>query len=164
MKSVLSLPRNAPRADIQAAAGVCVAMAAWALYRATLLPGFDFGDTGSLQTTVGSTLITPRVGYPLYFAVSNLWLHLVGGDPARALNLASAVAAALAGGLSVVVAIERSGSIAASIAAVLLFAVSYTFWSQSVIAEVYALHILLVALTLLLLLRWANKPTTTALT
>ena len=56
MKSVPSVPRNAPRADIQAVAAVGVALAAWALYRATLLPGFDFGDTGSLQTTVGSTL------------------------------------------------------------------------------------------------------------
>jgi len=165
MKSVPSLPRNAPRADILAgAAAVGVALAAWALYRATLLPGFDFGDTGSLQTTVGSTLITPRVAYPLYFAIANLWLHMVGGDPARALNLASAVEAALACGLSVLVAIELSGSIAAAIAAVLLFAVSYTFWSQSIIAEVYALHIGLVALTLLLLLRWANRPTTTRLT
>src|SRR5262245_6585056 len=164
MKSVLSLPRNAPRADLQAAAAVCVALAGWALYRATLLPGFDFGDTGSLQTTVGSTLITPRVGYPLYFAVANLWLPVLGGEPARALNLASAVAAALACGLSVLVAIELSGSIAAAIAAVLLFAVSYTYWSQSIIAEVYALHILLVALTLFLLLRWANRPTTARLT
>ena len=91
MKSVPSLPRNAPRAEIRAgAAAAGVALAAWALYRATLLPGFDFGDTGSLQTTVGSTLITPRVGYPLYFAIANLWLHAVGGDPAHALNLASA--------------------------------------------------------------------------
>ena len=81
---------------------------------------------------------------------------MVGGDPAHALNLASAVEAALACGLSVLVAVELSGSIAAAIAAALLFAVSYTFWSQAVIAEVYALHIALVALTLLLLLRWAN--------
>ena len=36
---------------------------------------------------------------------------------------------------------------------------SYTFWSQAVIAEVYALHIVFVALTLLLLLRWATRPT-----
>jgi hypothetical protein len=155
---VPSLLRNAPRVDRRAAA-VCVALAAWAIYRATLLPGFDFGDTGSLQTTAGSTLITPRVGYPLYFAIANLWLHVAGGDPARVLNMASAVEAALACGLSVLVAVELSGSIAAAVAAVLLFAVSYTFWSQAVIAEVYALHIALMALTLFLLLRWANRPT-----
>ena len=37
-----------------------IALAAFALYRATLLPGFDFGDTGSFQTMAGSPLITPR--------------------------------------------------------------------------------------------------------
>ena len=57
------------------------------------------------------------------------------------------------------VAAELSGSVAAAIGAALLFAASYTFWSQAVIAEVYALHIALVALTLLLLLRWARAPT-----
>jgi hypothetical protein len=163
-KSVPSLLRNAPRADLRAAAAVCVGLAGWALYRATLLPGFDFGDTGSLQTTVGSTMITPRVGYPLYFAIANLWLHVVGGDPAWALNLASAAEAALACGLGVLVAVELSGSIASAVAAVLLFTVSYTYWSQAIIAEVYALHIGLMALTLLLLLRWARCPTTTRLT
>jgi Protein of unknown function (DUF2723) len=165
MKSVPSLPRNAPRVDLRAAAAaVCVALTALAIYRATLLPGFDFGDTGSLQTTVGSTLITPRVGYPLYFAIANLWLQFIGGDPARTLNMVSAVEAALACGVSVLVAVELSGSIAAAIAAVLLFAVSYTYWSQAIIAEVYALHIGLMALTLLLLLRWSNRQTTARLT
>ena len=45
MKSVLSLPRNAPRADIRAvAAAVCAALAAWALYRLTpLVSAVDFG-------------------------------------------------------------------------------------------------------------------------
>src|SRR5438105_10916305 len=57
------------------------------------------------------------------------------------------------------VAAELSGSLLAGIGAALLFAVSYTFWSQSIIAEVYALHILFVALTLLLLLRWSARPT-----
>src|SRR4029077_16793120 len=41
-----------------------------------------------------------------------------------------------------------------------LLAVSYTFWSQAVIAEVYALHAVFVLLTLLVLLRWAERPTT----
>ncbi len=50
---------------------------AFALYRATLLPGFDFGDTASFQTMAGSPLITPRDGYPLYFALGSLfvWRH-----------------------------------------------------------------------------------------
>src|SRR5712691_1178276 len=122
-------------------AALAVALAAFTLYRATLLPGVDFGDTGSFQTMVGSPLITPRDGYPLYFAIGSLSLWLTGAEPAHALNLASAIEAAVACGLIVLVGAELSGSVAAAIAAALLFAVSYTFWSQAVIAEVYALHI-----------------------
>ena len=142
-----------------------VAIAAFALYRTTMLAGFDFGDTGSFQATVGSPIITPRDGYPLYFAVGQLFLWATRAEPAHALNLASATIAAVAVGLLVPVAARLSGgSMGAAVGAALLFAASYTFWSQAVIAEVYALHIALVALTLLLLLRWAEQPTHARLT
>jgi hypothetical protein len=140
-------------------AALAVGIAAFLLYRATLLPGVDFGDTGSFQTMAGSPLITPRDGYPLYFALGDVAVWMSGAEPAHALNVATAIEGAIACGLMVLAAAELSGSVAAAAAAALLFAVSYTFWSQSVIAEVYALHIALVALTLLLLLRWSNRPT-----
>ena len=142
-----------------AAAGV-VAVMAFALYRSTLLPGFDFGDTGSFQTIVGFPLITPRDAYPLYFAIGRAFVWLTHADPAWALNLASAVEGAIACGLIVLAAAELAGSTAAGVAGALLFAVSYTFWSQATIAEVYALHACFVALTLLLLLRWSLRPAT----
>jgi len=141
-----------------------VAIAAFALYRTTMLAGFDFGDTGSFQATVGSAIITPRDGYPLYFAIGQLFLWVTRAEPAHALNLASATIAALAASLLVPVAARLSGSSGAAGGAALLFAASYTFWSQAVIAEVYALHMALVALTLLLLLRWAEQPTQARLT
>src|SRR4029077_1559815 len=138
---------------------VLVSVLAFVVYRATMLPGFDFGDTGSFQATVGSPFITPRDGYPLYFAIGQLFLWITRAAPAHALNLASVVAAAIACGLIVLAAAELSGSIAAAAGAALLFGASYTFWSQAIIAEVYALHIALVSLTLLLLLRWEKRPT-----
>jgi len=138
---------------------VLVALAAFALYRATLLAGFDFGDTGFLQVTVGEPVITPRAGYPLYFAIGNLFVKLTGLDPARALNLASAVQAAIACGLVALAGAELTGSVMAGSASALLITASYTFWSQAIIAEVYALHMVCVALALLLLLRWAERPT-----
>jgi hypothetical protein len=140
-------------------AAFAAAAVAFTLYRATLLPGVDFGDTGSFQTMVGSPLITPRDGYPLYFALGTAMLWLTKAEPAHALNLASAIEGAAACGLIVLVAAELSGSIAAALGVALLFAASYTFWSQAIIAEVYSLHIAFVTLTLLLLLRWANVPT-----
>jgi hypothetical protein len=139
-------------------AAALVAAAAFSLYHATLLPGFDFGDTGSFQTIVGEPRLTPRDAYPLYFAVGGAFVRITRLDPARALNLASALEGALAAGLIVLVGAELSGSILAGAAAALLFAVSYTFWSQAIIAEVYALHAVFVSLTLLLLFRWQRNP------
>jgi hypothetical protein len=75
------------------------------------------------------------------------------------LNFASAAEGALACGLLVLVAVELCGSTMAAVVAGLSFAGSYTFWSQSIIAEVYALHAVLATLTLLLLLKWARHPT-----
>jgi len=147
---------------VVAAAGVTVA--ALFLYLATLLPGVDFGDTPSFQVMAGDASISPRDAYPLYFAIGDGLLWLRGGDHAHALNLVSAIEAALAGGVFVLLAAELSGSILAAVAAGWLFATSYTFWSQSIIAEVYALHVLLIALTLLALLSWASRPTTGRLT
>jgi hypothetical protein len=141
-------------------AALASAALSFVLYRATLLPGVDFGDTGSFQTMVGSPLITPRDGYPLYFALGTAMLWLTKAEPAHALNLASAIEGAAACGLIVLVAAELSGSVAAALGVALLFGASYTFWSQAIIAEVYSLHIAFVALTLLLLLRWASVPGT----
>ena len=137
-----------------------MALAGFALYHATLLPGVDFGDTGSIQTMAGSSLITPRDGYPLYFAIGDLVLRLTRDEPAHGMNLASAIEGAVACGLFVLAASELTGVLAAAIAAALLFGVSYTFWSQCVIAEVYALHISFVLATLYLLLRWEQQPST----
>ncbi len=139
-------------------AAALVATLAAGLYVSTLLPGFDLGDTASFQTMVGSQYLTPRDGYPLYYVVGNICLWLTGAEPAYAMNLASAVAAALACGLVVLLAAELSGSLLAAVASALFFAGSFTFWSQAVIAEVYALHILLVVLVLCALLRWEARP------
>jgi len=135
-------------------AAVAVAGLAFALYRATLLPGVDFGDTPSFQVMAGSPSISPRDAYPLYFALGDLVVWLRGGDHAHALNLASAIEAAIASGVFVLVAAELSGSIAAGVAAGVLIAGSYTFWSQAIIAEVYALHMLLAGATMLALFGW----------
>jgi hypothetical protein len=140
-------------------AATAVTVAAFALFMSTLLPGFDLGDTASFQVMAGSPTITPRDGYPLYFAIGGLFAALWPADPAYALNLASAAQGAVACGLILLVALELSGSLPASMAAAGAFGGSYTFWSQSVIAEVYALHICLVTGALLLLLRWERRPT-----
>ena len=135
--------------------------AAFALYHATLLPGLDFGDTGSFQTTVGvgrSSRRATATRSTSPSAMPFLWLTR-RGPGARA---ESRVGRRRRGR----VRRDRPGrrgavadrSLAGGGVPRCSFAGSYTFWSQAIIAEVYALHILFVALTLLLLLRWERAP------
>ena len=51
----------------------------------------------------------------------------------------------------------------AGIVAGALLAVSYTFWTQAIIAEVYTLHLTLVGLCLLALAWYATRPSTARL-
>src|SRR5437667_4752312 len=140
-------------------AALGIAAGAYALYSSTLLPGFDLGDTPSFQVMADSALITPRDGYPLYFAIGRVFTWIVRDNPAYAMNVASAVQAAIACGLAVLAAFELSASLAAASVAALFLAGSYTFWSQSVITEVYALHSCFVVAAVYLLLRWYARPT-----
>jgi 4-amino-4-deoxy-L-arabinose transferase-like glycosyltransferase len=143
---------------MRAAAAAVVALVSFVLYHATLLPDFDFGDSASFQTMGGEAAITPRDGYPLYYALARPVVPLFASN-AYAMNLLSAIEASAAAGVIVLVGLELGGTTLAAVAAALLFAASYTFWSQAVTAEVYGLHLLLVALTLWLLLRWQRRPT-----
>jgi hypothetical protein len=137
-----------------------VATAAFVLYTRTLLPGVDFGDTGGFQADVIWPETTARQAYPLYFALAAPFVRAISPDnPARGLNLFSAVWAGVAvGGLGWVVR-AVSGSSAGALAAALFLAFSYTFWSQAVIAEVYTLHLACVAFSLAALHAFAVNPT-----
>jgi len=86
-----------------------------------------------------------------------VWLH--PGEPARALNLASAVYGALAVGLAVSFAARLCESLIAGLGAGLFLGFSYTFWTQAVTAEVYTLHLLIVGAAGLALTAWADRPT-----
>jgi hypothetical protein len=139
------------------AAGL-MAATAFFLYFSTLLPGQDLGDTASFQAVAGRHDLTARQGYPLYYAVLNAFVRAVPGEPARASNLASAVAGAIAVGVVALVAAEVTGAVAGGVTAALLYAGSYTFWSQAIIAEVYALHLLCANVALFALLWWYRRP------
>lgn len=140
-------------------AAAVIAAAAFLLYDGTLLPGQDLGDTASFEATIGQTILTPREGYPLYYATGNLCTGIDPKDPARTINLASAVFGALASGLLTAAVIFMTRRTVAGVVAGLLLAVSYTFWSQAVIAEVYALHAFMMGLCFLALFLWAARPT-----
>jgi len=141
-------------------AAALAAAFAFALYGTTLLPGQDLGDTASFQAIAGERYLTPRQGYPLYFAVTGLAVRSLPLEHAHAANLASAILAAAAIGLVALAGAELAGGALAGLVAGLLLACSYTFWSQAIIAEVYALHLFMLGGCLLALLAWARRPST----
>jgi uncharacterized membrane protein len=149
--------RTLPRVPL-AALVVLVSMAAFSAYLLTMMPGFDFGDTAAFQDKGGESEVTPRQGYPLYFALGWVFVHAVGREPAVGMNLSSAVCGAIACGLITWLGARLSGSRAGGLFAGLLFGSSYTFWSQAVIAEVYTLHVAMLAASLLALLWWGARP------
>jgi hypothetical protein len=136
-----------------------LAAVAFLCYYATLLPGLDLGDSASFQAGVGFLTLNPRQAYPLYYALGNVFAWLHPGEPARALNLASAVYGAIAVGLAGWFAARLSESLLGGVAAALFLAFSYTFWTQSITAEVYSLHLMIVGAAGVALLVWADGPT-----
>lgn len=133
-------------------------------------PGLLFGDSGELQFAAWTAGLPHPTGYPLYMLLGWAWSHLSpeGGlglaTPARALNLLSAICAALAVAFTYLLAHSLSEASLprtpawlqrlAGLLAALTFAFTPTFWSQAIVAEVYALHAALVALILWLAVTW----------
>ena len=137
-----------------------VATIAFSVYARTLLPGVDLGDTGGFQAAVLWPETSARQAYPLYYGIARPFVLAVSPDnPARGLNLFSALSGSLAIGLLTYVAATVTGSAAAGLLGGLLLAFSHTFWTQSIIAEVYALHLALIGGCLLALRAWQQKPT-----
>ena len=135
-------------------------LAFWA-YTQTLLPGVDLGDTGGFQAAVLWPEVSARQAYPLYYTLAKPFVAAASPDnPARALNLLSAVWAASAVGLLTFLCATITRSLAGGAIAGLLLAFSYTFWTQAVIAEVYSLHLALMALCMVSLYAYAARPTT----
>lgn len=131
-----------------------------AVYTYTLLPGLGHsGDTAKFQF-IGRVLGTPHsTGYPTYLMLNHAFTGLFPwGSLAWKSNLLSAVFATFA--CLVLFRILIVLSVRSSVATVtsLTFGLTRTFWSQAVIAEVYTLNALFVALVVLCLVQWSGRP------
>jgi len=136
-----------------------VATIAFSVYARTLLRGVDLGDTGGFQAAVLWPETSARGAYPLYYGLARPFVRALSPDnPARGLNLFSAVCGGLAAGLLTYLAALLTANIAAGVIAGLILAFSHTFWTQSIIAEVYSLHIALILCCLLALYAYKQHP------
>ena len=137
---------------------LAIGVAALALYLATLQP--DFGgpeDTPKFQF-LGYVLGTAHPpGYPLYVLLSHVFVTLPIRTIAYRANLFSAVMAAVACALAYAIARQLGAARWSAVCASLGLATGASFWRNALIAEVYSLAAVMVALTIALLLRWSAR-------
>jgi len=165
MQETHSQPERQFFAPIDLLIASLVGLAALLVYILTLTPSLSYlSPDGSELATVPYILgLAHSPGYPAYTWFGFLFAHLLPfGDVAHRINLMSAVMGAVSVGGLYLVAIRvmppPTSSVKRACAALgaLLFAFSLDFWSQAIIAEVYAPNIGMLALTLIALLAWAH--------
>ncbi len=158
-----------------------LALLTFGLYLRTLGPTVGRADTFEFQVVAPTLGVAHPTGYPLYVLSGKLFSLIPLGSVAWRVNLSSAVfgtgATVLLYGLVLRVSClqspkrsgvgyvsrvtwTRSTPLFAALAA-LAFGLSPVFWSQAVVAEVYALHNLFVALVLWLLVDLQTRKKTT---
>ena len=159
---------------VEVAVGFLLGLASFGLYVKMVAPTLLMADPAEFQLACYTLGIAHPTGYPLYLILGWLWSHLLPlGDAAYRVNLLSAAFAASAAGLFYLL-VQRvlrgtlqgpSEALLRAVAVISTFslALSLTFWSQALRAEVYALNSLFVLLTLFLLLRWSESRTPRAL-
>jgi hypothetical protein len=155
-----AIERNGRRTAL---ASLTAGILALAVYLATMPPGLtwanDGADGGDLISAAYVLGVPHPPGYPLYVALGHLVARLPLGpsDIGLRFNVLSALMAAGAVALFVQAASRRQGPTAGLVAGLVL-AFGSIYWSQAIIAEVYAFNALAVSILLLLVLsdspRW----------
>lgn len=132
----------------------------FALYLLTAAPTIYNLDSAELTTAAATGGITRATGYPLYLMLGYLWTWLPIGDVGYRMNLWSALNGALTVALAEHVLRRLVVGPWATFGALGLLTCANSFWSLSLVAEVYTFQTTLMAALLLALLRWNEHPST----
>ncbi len=151
-----------------------------AVYFYTAAPNVTLLDSGEFNVAAQHFGVPHPTGYPLWTLLTWLWTLLPIGNVAWEVNLFSGFTGALAVGVTTLLAssmvrwlwpsLARGDGESDQASAVgwcaplvgvstgLLFAFSFSVWTQAVIAEVYTLHCLLVGLFVAAMYWWVRRP------
>ena len=143
------------RLDIWIAVGM--GLLATLIYTLALAPDILYSDSGEFQTLTYTWGITHPTGYPVYLLLARIVSFIPINTLAWRVNFFSALAGGVTVGTLYLLVrhfTQRGGAILASMVLLL----SYTFWAQSIIAEVYTPATALISLVLFLLMLWRQQP------
>ncbi len=142
------------------------------VYISTLCPTIYLEDSAEFVTVAKTLGIAHPSGYPLYILVGKLFTFLPFGSPAFQVNLMSAFFGSLTSAFLFLIlqriiryfhkkksSVKNIFILEYLIPAIsaLIFAFTVTFWSQSVVAEVYTLNTFFLVVIFYLLLVWQEK-------
>lgn len=130
-----------------------------ALYTKTLAPTINAVsfDSPELATKSAQIRMAHMPGSPVYVWMGHLFTRLPFGEIATRVNWMSAVMGAISIGLLYLLIVRHvTGHRLSALGGAVLFALSVTFWSQAVTAEVYTPNMAFTAVTMLALLEWAS--------
>jgi hypothetical protein len=151
-------PRAIERVRERAGAADIAAVGAFAVsfvvYVRTLLPGVSFGDWAEAEMIPSRLGILHPTGYPLYSLIGTLFSLIPVGSVAYRANLLSAVAAAGAVAVMVLIAVRLGVRPVIAFAAGLALAFTGTIWQEATFSEMNGLHVFIVALLLHRALVW----------
>ncbi len=145
------------------AVGAGIGVLSLVLYLLTLAPGIlpydipELPDAPMLQMQACTLSISHPTGYPTWTMLTHLFTYLPFDDCAYTVNLTSALYAALAASVVYAAGLVLTRRVAAAAVGGIAFGVSQTLWSQAVIAEVYTLNALFLALAFTALLLWRER-------
>lgn len=154
------------------AVGFLATLISFAVYLWSTAPNVTLLDSGEFVVAAEHFGVAHPTGYPLWTILSWLFQLLPLGNAAWEIALFSGVCTALAVGLGGMLLCSmqrwaigpmsnprfRSIPFFVALAFSLMLAFSESVWTQAVIAEVYGLHALLVAILLVLLYAWIRNP------
>ncbi|MCL4263993.1 MAG: DUF2723 domain-containing protein [Anaerolineae bacterium] len=121
------------------------------VYLLTMSASVGAADTFEFQVVTPKLGIVHPTGYPLYLLLGKLFTLLPVGTLAWRLNLASAIYALVAMSIFYLLVYRMLRHPLPAILSATVTGLSLTFWSQAIIAEVYALHALIVMVALYLM-------------
>jgi 4-amino-4-deoxy-L-arabinose transferase-like glycosyltransferase len=153
-RSIERLRARVSAADLAAAGAFAVALI---VYVRTLLPGVSFGDWAEAEMVPSQVGILHPTGYPLYSLLGTLFSRLPIETVAYRANLLSAVAAAGAVAVMVLIAVRLGVRPVVAFAAALALAFTGTIWQEATFSEMNGLHLFIVALLIHRALVWREE-------
>ncbi len=121
------------------------------LYCLTMSRAVGQADTFEFQVVIPKLGIVHPTGYPSYLLLGKLFTFLPFGSVAWRINAGTAVLALLALALLYLLLYRLTVNPVTAVLGAVVTGLTVTLWSQAIVAEVYALHALIVAAVLFLL-------------